>query len=62
MGDKEFQTRAVYVFDMAFKMGRDEAFSGIRYFMDCLGNSPEAYGLDMKLWCPHNKALTASMR
>ena len=35
--------------------------SGILYFMDCLGNPPEAYEHDMKLWWPHNEALIASM-
>ena len=29
--------------------------------MDCLGNPPEAYEHDMKLWWPHNEALIASM-
>ena len=29
--------------------------------MDCLGNPPEAYEHDMKLWWPHNEALIASL-
>ena len=29
--------------------------------MDCLGNPPEAYEHDMKLWWPHNEALIAAM-
>jgi N-acylglucosamine 2-epimerase len=51
----------INVFDMAFNMGWDKEFGGILYFMDCLGNPPEAYEHDMKLWWPHNEALIASM-
>ena len=29
--------------------------------MDCLGNPPEAYEHDMKLWWPHNEILIASL-
>ena len=60
-GDKELHAKAVNVFDMAFQKGWDKEYGGILYFMDCLGNPPEAYEHDMKLWWPHNEALIASM-
>ena len=61
VGDKELHAKAINVFDMAFSKGWDDEFGGILYFMDCLGNPPEAYEHDMKLWWPHNEALIASM-
>ncbi len=59
--DPDLHQKAIEVFDMAFNMGWDQEYSGILYFMDCLGNPPEAYEHDMKLWWPHNEALIASM-
>ena len=59
--DPKLHEKAINVFDMAFNMGWDHEFGGILYFMDCLGNPPEAYEHDMKLWWPHNEALIASM-
>lgn len=61
VGDQELHAKAINVFDMAFRMGWDEEFGGILYFKDCLGNPPEAYEHDMKLWWPHNEALIASI-
>ena len=61
IGDPELHAKAINVFDMAFNMGWDKEYGGILYFMDCLGNPPEAYEHDMKLWWPHNEALIASM-
>ena len=46
---------------LKFSKNWDDEFGGILYFMDCLGNPPEAYEHDMKLWWPHNEALIASM-
>ena len=60
-GDKELHKKAVEIFDMAFEKGWDNEFGGILYFIDCLGNPPEAYEHDMKLWWPHNEALIASL-
>ncbi|MBE6776017.1 MAG: N-acylglucosamine 2-epimerase [Ruminococcaceae bacterium] len=53
--------KAVEIFDMAFEKGWDKEYEGILYFFDCLGNPPEAYEHDMKLWWPHNEALIASL-
>ena len=41
--------------------GWDREYEGLLYFRDCLGNPPEAYEHDMKLWWPHNEILIASM-
>ncbi len=60
-GDKELHAKAVEIFDMAFEKGWDKEFGGILYFFDCLGNPPEAYEHDMKLWWPHNEALIAAL-
>ena len=60
-GDQELHSKAIQVFDWAFDAGWDHEYGGILYFMDCLGNPPEAYEHDMKLWWPHNEALIASM-
>ncbi len=60
-GDKALMKEAVEIFDMAFSKGWDEEYEGILYFFDCLGNPPEAYEHDMKLWWPHNEALIASL-
>ena len=54
-------SKAVEIFDMAFEKGWDKEYEGILYFFDCLGNPPEAYEHDMKLWWPHNEALIASL-
>ena len=61
IGDKELHAKAIEIFDMAFKMGWDHEYGGILYFKDCLGNPPEAYEHDMKLWWTHNEALIASL-
>ena len=61
IGDKQLHAKAINVFDMALSKGWDKEYGGILYFMDCLGNPPEAYEHDMKLWWPHNEALIASM-
>ena len=60
-GDKDLHEEAVKIYDMAFHMGWDKEYGGILYFVDCLGNPPEAYEHDMKLWWPHNEALIASL-
>lgn len=60
-GDKELYKKAVEIFDLAFNAGWDKEYGGILYFIDCLGNPPEAYEHDMKLWWPHNEALIASL-
>ena len=60
-GDKALTEKATEIFDMAFEKGWDKEYGGILYFFDCLGNPPEAYEHDMKLWWPHNEALIASL-
>ncbi len=60
-GDKALHAKAVEIFDLAFNAGWDKEYGGILYFIDCLGNPPEAYEHDMKLWWPHNEALIASL-
>ena len=58
---KEIFNTAVQIFDWAAEAGWDEEYKGLLYFTDCLGNPPEAYEHDMKLWWPHNEMLIASL-
>lgn len=60
-GNSELHKKAEEVFRMAIENGWDKEFGGLLYFRDCLGNPPEAYEHDMKLWWPHNEILIASL-
>ena len=60
-GNKELVGKAEEIFNWAIKAGWDEEYEGLLYFVDCLGNPPEAYEHDMKLWWPHNEILIASL-
>ena len=58
-GNKELHSKARVLLNDAFNIGLDEEYGGLLYFVDCLGNPPEAYEHDMKLWWPHTEALIA---
>ncbi|MBQ8249126.1 MAG: AGE family epimerase/isomerase [Clostridia bacterium] len=60
-GDKELRAKAEDIFNKAFEAGWDNEYGGLLYFIDALGNPPEAYEHDMKLWWPHNEILIASL-
>lgn len=60
-GDKELHAKAQEIFRMAIEAGWDNEYEGLLYFRDCLGNPPEAYEHDMKLWWPHDEILIAAM-
>ncbi len=60
-GDAELHKKAEQVFRMAIEHGWDNEYQGLLYFIDCLGNPPEAYEHDMKLWWPHNEIMIASL-
>ena len=60
-GDKELHAKAEEIFRMAIENGWDNEYEGLLYFRDALGNPPEAYEHDMKLWWPHNEIMIASM-
>lgn len=60
-GDGELHKKAEEVYRFAFEGGWDKEYGGLLYFRDCLGNPPEAYEHDMKLWWPHNEILIASL-
>ena len=57
----ELHTKAEEIFRMAIERGWDDEYGGLLYFVDCLGNPPESYEHDMKLWWPHNEIMIASM-
>lgn len=61
LGDKQLHKKAEEVYRLAFEGGWDKEYGGLLYFRDCLGNPPEAYEHDMKLWWPHNEILIASL-
>lgn len=60
-GDILVQQKAIEMFDFAYESGWDKEYGGLLYYIDALGNPPEAYEHDMKLWWPHNELLIASM-
>ena len=60
-GNKELVAKAEEIFNWAIKAGWDEEYQGLLYFVDCLGNPPEAYEHDMKLWWPHDEILISSL-
>lgn len=60
-GDKTLHQKAEEIYRFAFEGGWDKEYGGLLYFKDCLGNPPEAYEHDMKLWWPHNEILIASL-
>ena len=60
-GNKELVAKAEEIFNWAIKAGWDEEYEGLLYFVDCLGNPPEAYEHDMKLWWPHDEILISSL-
>ncbi|MBO4235357.1 MAG: AGE family epimerase/isomerase, partial [Firmicutes bacterium] len=60
-GDDDLYEKAETIFHDALARGWDDEFGGLLYFVDCLGNPPEAYEHDMKLWWPHNEMLIATL-
>ncbi len=60
-GDKKLVEDAEQIFNWAIHAGWDPEYGGLLYFIDCLGNPPEAYEHDMKLWWPHDEILIASL-
>lgn len=59
--DSELHKNAEQIYRFAFDAGWDHEYGGLLYFIDCLGNPPEAYEHDMKLWWPHDEILIASL-
>ena len=60
-GQTDLIPKAAQIFDWAIEAGWDKEYGGLLYFIDCLGNPPEAYEHDMKLWWPHDEILIASL-
>lgn len=60
-GNKELMETAKAMYRDALRRGWDEKYGGLLSFIDCLGNPPEAYEHDMKLWWPHNELMIASL-
>ena len=60
-GDQELIPKCETIFNRAINAGWDEEYGGLLYFIDCLGNPPEAYEHDMKLWWPHNEIMISSL-
>lgn len=59
--DPSLVEKAETIFNWAITAGWDKEYGGLLYFVDCLGNPPEAYEHDMKLWWPHDEILIASL-
>ncbi len=60
-GRSELVEKAEEIFRWAIDLGWDKEYGGLLYFVDCLGNPPEAYEHDMKLWWPHNETMISSL-
>ena len=60
-GDSALVEKCEEIFNWAIEAGWDKEYGGLLYFIDCLGNPPEAYEHDMKLWWPHNEILISSL-
>ena len=61
LGDKDLHAKGEMVFNNAIEAGWDKEYGGLLYFIDCLGNPPESYEHDMKLWWPHNEIMIAAL-
>ena len=59
--DPSLVEKAETIFNWAITAGWDNEYGGLLYFVDCLGNPPEAYEHDMKLWWPHDEILISSL-
>ena len=59
--DRALISEAVQILEWSLKIGWDEQFGGILYFVDVEGKPPEPYEHDMKLWWPHLEAIYATL-
>jgi N-acylglucosamine 2-epimerase len=59
--DKALLARALEILDWSLKLGWDEKYGGILYFVDVEGRQPVQYEWDMKLFWPHNEAIYATL-
>lgn len=62
LADGKLMEDAKQIFEFAASKGWDETYGGLLMFIDCLGNPPEAYEHDMKLWWPHNELMIAALK
>ncbi len=60
-GNLTLLQKAQEIFDAAVKIGWDDEFGGLLYFVDALKKPPESYEHDMKLWWPHNEMIISSL-
>ncbi len=60
-GDKELLALAERTFNDAIKIGWDNEYGGVFYFVDAEGKPVEAYERDMKLWWVHNEGINSSL-
>ncbi len=61
-GDESLRKCALNIIDWSLELGWDKENGGIVYFTDILGNPPEQYEHDMKLWWPQNEATIAVLK
>jgi len=60
-GEKALLARALEILDWSLRLGWDEKYGGILYFVDIEGKQPVQYEWDMKLFWPHNEAIYATL-
>jgi N-acylglucosamine 2-epimerase len=59
--DKNLIEKALPILDWSLKLGWDNKYGGILYFVDIEGKQAEQLEWDMKLWWPHNEAIYATL-
>eukprot|EP00045_Choanoeca_perplexa_P013064 m.145913 g.145913 ORF g.145913 m.145913 type:complete len:434 (-) comp16227_c0_seq1:777-2078(-) len=59
--DVELQALALKMMTWSYKLGWDQTYGGIYYFLDASGRSPEQLEWPMKLWWVHNEAMVAML-
>jgi N-acylglucosamine 2-epimerase len=60
-GDKALLGHALEILDWSLRLGWDEKYGGILYFVDIEGKQPVQYEWDMKLFWPHTEAIYATL-
>ncbi|MFA5586628.1 MAG: AGE family epimerase/isomerase [Saccharofermentanales bacterium] len=62
LGDDSIVEKIETFYDGAYRMGWDQEYGGLLYFVDSEGHPPQAYEYDMKLWWIHAEAISSAIR
>lgn len=59
--DDSLRDTALRILDGSLRLGWDEEYGGLLYYVDVRGKPCVQYEHDMKLWWPHNEAIYATL-